>query len=161
MPISYINNNSLASGVPGKTNLPSGSILQVLNATDSNERPTTSTSFVTASNTLSITITPTLATSKFFISVSTVGYKNTDSFGAYTIYRNSTNLGNASNGMAIIQPGGYYPINMSITDSPATASAITYQVYYRMLGGSGNAYINAGPNSQPITGTITVMEIAA
>jgi hypothetical protein len=144
-----------------KTTLPTGSILQVLSSTDSTERATTSTSFVSNSNTLSVTITPTSSTSKFFISVSTTGYKNTDSFGAYTIYRNSTNLGNATNGMSQIQPGGYYPVSMCITDSPATASAITYQVYYKMLGGSGNAYINAGQSGQPTTGAITVMEIAA
>jgi hypothetical protein len=144
-----------------KAALPTGSILQVLSSTDSTERATTSTSFTANSNTLSVTITPTSSTSKFFISVSTTGYKNTDSFGAYTIYRNSTNLGNATNGMAQIQPSGYFPVAMSITDSPATASAITYQVYYKMIGGSGNAYLNAGQSGQPTTGGITVMEIAA
>jgi hypothetical protein len=137
-----------------------GAILQVLSATDSNERGTTSTSFTANSNLLTVTITPSSVSSRFYIAVTTTGYKNTDSFGAYTIYRNSTNLGNATNGMAQIQPGGYFPVAMCITDSPATTSAITYQVYYKMIGGSGNAYLNAGQSGQPTTGAITVMEIA-
>lgn len=139
---------------------PTGTILQVVSATDTTERPTTSTSFTANSNTLTVTLTPRSTTSKIFVSVTTVGYKNTDQNAAYTIYRNGTNLGNSFNGMSIIPNSNYFPVAMSITDSPGTTSPVTYQLYYKMYGGSGNAYINAGLSGAGGFGSITAMEIA-
>ena len=47
-----------------------GQVIQVVNATDSTERSTTSGSFVTASNTLSVSITPSSSSNKILILVS-------------------------------------------------------------------------------------------
>lgn len=138
-----------------------GSVLQVINATDLTERSTTSTSFVTASNTLSVTITPTSTSSKIFIVVTTTGYKNDNNNAVYTIYRDATNLGNSTNGMQVIPFGNYYPIAMSILDSPNTTSATTYQVYFRMTGGTGNAYLTAGLAGAGNFSSMTVFEIAS
>jgi hypothetical protein len=151
---------ALTGAAVTRAQLPAGSVLQSITATDLTERSTTSTSFVTASNTLSVTITPTSTASKIFIIVTTTGYKNNDSNGIYTIYRGATNLGNSTNGMQVITFNQYVPIAMSILDSPTTTSSTTYQVYFKMYGGSGNAYLTAGLASANNFSSMTVFEIA-
>ena len=47
-----------------------GQIIQVVTATDSTERTTTSTSYVAASNTLSVSLTPSSASNKVFVTCS-------------------------------------------------------------------------------------------
>ncbi len=123
----------LVGAVGGPT---AGQVIQVITATDSTERTTTSTSFVTASNTLSVTITPSSTSNKIFLIVN--GSLYSPDIGAYffgTIFRDSTDLGAASNkgllGMYDGGSDGYASLAMSILDSPNTTSATTYQVYIR------------------------------
>jgi hypothetical protein len=135
-----------------------GKILQAVSATDTTERNTTSTTFVTASNTLSVDITPVATSSKIFVIVSTSCYNGTASKAAYlTIYRDASNLGN-SNGFvrALNSAGGAggSGASASILDSPSTTSAITYQAYLRADSGS-TAYLNANSS-----GFITAFEVA-
>ena len=66
MSITKLNNLSVSA----LTALPSGlggKLLQAITATDSTTRNTTSASYVTASNTLSISITPSSVSSRIFI----------------------------------------------------------------------------------------------
>jgi len=114
-----------------------GKVLQVVTATDSTERSTTSTSFVTGSNTLSINITPSSTSSKIFVVVTTsIQNSGTSENSYFTIFRDSTNLGNASYGMSILAPNIYQNTSMSILDSPSSTSQLTYQLY--MKGTNGN-----------------------
>jgi hypothetical protein len=116
-----------------------GQVIQVVTATDSTERTTTSTSYVTASNTLSVTITPSSSSNKIFIIVSGCHYAS--SIGSsFTIYRGATNLGTAV-GMSYIPADNTGTGHMSYLDSPATTSATTYQVYFKNNSG-GIAYVN-------------------
>jgi hypothetical protein len=133
----------LASGVGGK-------VLQVITATDSTERSTTSTSFVTASNTLSISITPSSASNKVFVVVTFGVYGR----GYYTIYRDSTNLA-GNTGMAVNESDLLGSRSMSVLDSPSTTSATTYQVYLRQ--NNSQTYIN----TNSIKASITAFEIGA
>ena len=133
-----------------------GQVIQVLSATDSTQRSTTSTSFVTGSNTLSVSITPSSASNKIFIIVGAVGRVGYESY--YTIFRGATDLGSAS-GLSSIQgerdvASVTAGIGISFLDSPATTSATTYQVRFRG-GGIATAYLNYD-NSK---GSITLMEI--
>ena len=64
-----------------------GKVLQVVTATDSTARSTTSTSFVTASNTLSVDITPSATSSKIFITASFETGTSSGSRGFWTIYK--------------------------------------------------------------------------
>ena len=131
--------NSFA--VPG-----GGKVLQVVQATDSTVRTTTSTSFVTASNTLSVNIIPSSTSSKILIATSFSGSSNTTSQNAYyTIYRDATNLGNASNGIAKIGSGGGWinsHVSMIYLDSPSSTSSLTYQVYVKAE--TTTAYVGLG-----------------
>jgi len=141
------------------TKLGTGAVLQVVTATDSTERTTTSTSFVTASNTLSVAITPSSASNKVLILVSTsTGNTNSAEHTYSTIYRGATNLGTGQ-GMNTTYHDAtsqiYVPNHMSYLDSPNTTSSTTYQFYFRVSGGTGKM------NSSGTQGSITVMEIAA
>ena len=137
--------------------LPAGSVLQVVTATDAGVRSTTSTTFVTASNTLSVSITPRSSSSKVFVTVSSsVDISATNTYFVFTIFRGATNLG-SNQGLNLVRvsaTSNTYPIAMSYLDSPNTTSATTYQVYLKTDGGT--AYLNTGA----CVGTITAMEIA-
>jgi len=141
----------LASGVGGK-------VLQVVTATDSTARSTTSTSFVTASNTLSVSITPSSASNKIFIITSFSGSNNTGGYDSvFTIYRGATNIGDATDGFCKIQNGtgdSIMPISMTFLDSPSSTSSLTYQVYGKSYS-TGTTWIGRGE-----TGSITAIEIA-
>ena len=139
-----------------------GKILQVITATDSTARSSTSSSFVTGSNTLSVTITPSATSSKILVlytgAVQNVGATNATSH--FTIYRGATNLGGGSNsalGSAYINANNLV-LNMSIgyLDSPSTTSATTYQVYFKN-DNSTTVYLNA----QGTLSSITAFEIGA
>ncbi len=135
-----------------------GKVLQVVNATDSTQRTTSSSSFVTASNTLSVSITPSSVSNKVFIMCdSSYGQTGTGEQGIATIYRDSTNLGPSTGLMNSVSSSGNIqtPGSMSFLDSPNTINSITYQAYFR-TGGGGSLQINKNGTQ----GTITVFEIA-
>jgi hypothetical protein len=137
-----------------------GKVLQVVTATDETTRTTSSTSYVTASNTLSVTITPSSASSKVFITMSTTMYAPADTWVGYiTIYRGATNL--STNQFVFANGSSTYQIEgcaISVLDSPNTTSATTYQVYIRVQ--SGSPY-GMGINQGNSKGTITAFEIGA
>jgi hypothetical protein len=135
-----------------------GQVIQVVTATDSTQRSTTSTSFVTGSNTLSVSITPASTSNKIFIichsaiSIAGAGYVWNG-----TIYRDSTNLGDATYGLGRFQMGSTgdrgSQMMFSYLDSPSSTSAITYQLYFKADGSTN--YVNyAGTR-----GSITAFEI--
>jgi hypothetical protein len=131
-----------------------GQVIQVVSSSDSTQRSTTSTSFVTGSSTLTLSITPSSASNKIFVICSTYIQPQGSGYDTYiTLYRNSTNLGTA-NGMGNIYDSGTRT-NGTLTfyDSPATTSATTYE--FRMKVSAGTSYINANNT----TGTITAFEI--
>lgn len=144
----------LASGVGGK-------VLQAIGASNTVQRSTTSTSWVDASNTLTVAITPAATSSKFFITVSGSHSNGNTSGQAWmaTVFRDSTNLGHADYGLS-----GYLVINSSpanrnfafnYLDSPNASSQITYQVKFMVDSGTGTLSQNSS------TSHITVMEIGA
>jgi len=140
------------TALPGA--IATGKVLQVVTATDNTQRSTTSTSFVTASNTLSVDITPSATSSKIFVITQfTSGASADDQLGYFTINRDSTNLGDSTNGIvrfaSYIGADNYSPIAMSILDSPSSTSALTYQVYMKVS--AGTSYINYGAGKVSIT----------
>jgi hypothetical protein len=145
-----ISAGDLASGVRGK-------VLQVVSATDATGRTTTSTSYVTASNTLSVTITPSSSSNKIFIILSTTG-QGIGEIGYYTIFKNGVNLV-GGNGLATTYDGAtgsYDAICFNYLDSPSTTSATTYQLYFKSNNASNIVHINRIGH----TASITVFEIA-
>ena len=134
-----------------------GQVIQVLSATDDTARSTSGTSFVTASNTLSVTITPSSASNKILILVSTGIFMASDYEGYLTIYRGSTNIGPA-NGFALTRDGAVGAMcnaGVNYLDSPNTTSATTYQVRFRTVADGPTMTINRSSTR----GSITCMEI--
>ena len=134
-------------------------ILQVVNFSTTTTFATTSTTFVSAG--LSATITPFATTSKILILVSYSAFNSSLNSGSEnTLYRNSTNLGNATYGMQIsysnVGSNNFaYGVGIQYLDSPATTSATTYGIYIRGDGGQSNSAM--GYNAP---GTITLLEIS-
>lgn len=151
-----------------------GTVLQVKTAVDTSLRTTTSQTFVVASNTAQVSITPLSATSKFIITCCGVASCNDGNDGWFTsIFRDSTNLGDSTTGLAHgISVAGvqihYHPFSMTVLDSPATASAITYGLQFRSLNQDSDAslttrigqHLIGTATANPVPTHITVMEIA-
>ena len=155
------NNNTISAITALPAAITTGKVLQVITATDQTDRTTTSTSFVTASNTLSVAITPSATSSKMYIQLNSTCHINTTNYARYyTIYRDSTNLGNGDQGMtALYAENNADPVvalNMGFLDSPNTTSQITYQPYFR-TGSSGQA---AWLTWDQTKSSMTVFEIA-
>jgi hypothetical protein len=140
-----------------KASLPTGSVLQVVQATTTTPTSTTSTSFVTTS--LAASITPTSSSSKILVFANgTVNGNSTGVQPVFTIYRGATNLGESTRGFGQIYNAGA-ALNamgpMQYLDSPATTSSTTYTVYMKVNTGTGVWGHDSG------TQVMTLMEIAA
>jgi hypothetical protein len=178
MPVSQINSNSLASGVPARSNMPAGSVLQVVQAIKTDTFSLTG-DFTTVTG-LSISITPQSASSKILIIAniqidSTVGYYT----NPWRLARNSSPIfvgdaagnrrsttGNSTSQISSGPSQGTHQAAMYL-DSPATTSAITYAVQVASYTNSaGVTYINRGSDDTDnishsrSASSIIVMEIA-
>ena len=169
------------AGVPSSA-MPAGSVLQVVQAVKTDLQSISSSAYVDVSG-LSVSITPSSATSKILVSVTTTYASShaTETYAAFKCLRDSTAIGistagtganrNASFGGSTNTPSGYNPYSMNAVsweylDSPATTSATIYKV--QACGSSGYPIViinrtGASGNTDYVTGvtsTITVKEIA-
>ena len=139
--------------------MPSGSTIQVKQFTITNSD---NGGFLLQSSSSSFTATPLLlaitarfSSSKILINVNTSSYCGGNGHTAYTIYRDSTNLGGSTYGVADFTGShNWRPFSMMFLDSPSTTSSVTYRVYGRTtnntlyMGGDGDVH-----------NTITLMEV--
>jgi len=134
-----------------------GKVLQLVSGVDGTTRSTTSTSFVTASNTCTCAITPSATSSKILLMFNSDIYAPTDD-QAITIYRDSTNLGHASYGFDYAHSVASIRMSTIIhLDSPSTTSEVTYQIYIKKVSGSGS--ITIGNNTD--ISSLQAIEIGA
>jgi hypothetical protein len=159
MAISTIGQNGLQqSQILTAAQMPTGSTLQVVSATNGTPTQSTSTSFVQTN--LTASITPKFSNSRIMVLVSTsVYFSSTSAYAFYSVYRNNTtNLG-SSYGLAQMScpalPNVDLQLNIMTIDSPATTSSTSYTLWVR-AGGSGNTITNDNLS----TNTIILMEIA-
>jgi len=115
-----------------------GNVIQVVQGTvKDTASSTTSTSFVSAS--LTASITPTASSSKILVMVNGVAYASSTNESKITVYRNATtNLGNSDSGFQKATSGNTSPISFQYLDSPATTSSTSYDVFFRA--NAGTAY---------------------
>jgi hypothetical protein len=147
-----------------KSTLPTGSVLQVVNALYSTEFTTASISFVTTN--LTATITPTSSTSKILIvyALGDVGCVAPTDGAAFALYKNGSAVGQplysrvnyndtsaSETQMITAVSGSYY-------DSPSSTSALTYAIYVRNNASGG---VTTKVFRDGTQGSITLMEIAA
>ena len=160
---SSVPSTALQSGVPSRSQLPAGTVLQVVNAQDTT-RVLSSTQTPAATN-IAATITPTSATSKILV----LGNVSVGKDGANTnillfLYRNGSQIlsWDRISGFTGSTGATYCMSGVNYLDSPASTSSQTYTVYFGNGTGTGTTYINdIGYGSTPTTSTITLMEIAA
>ena len=149
------------TGVPA-CGMPTGSVIQTVSTTVNNEFSTSSASMQATYTTA--TITPTSATSKILVTVSSgLFWCNGSGGGAATIYRNGTNIHPSSNYFVRTYPTNSTNIRLQTTgpisylDSPASTSALTYTVYIASIWGGTMQWGSSGNDCA----TITLLEIKA
>ena len=134
-----------AANAPEWVNAPSGVVKNVVYAHDNSARNTTSSTPVTASNTLGVTITPTSTSSKIYVCFNFTGGNTLASHRQYYhIFRDSSDLGIISS-HEMGGGGGVFkenPTTVATFDLPGSTSAITYTI--RIATQGGNAYIGGG-----------------
>ena len=169
--------NQITAGAIEKADLPTGSVLQVVSTVKSDTFTTTSGSYVDVTG-LSVSITPTSATSKILVLIQINGSQEVGAGRtSLKLLRGSTviDAGDVA-GSRTPALGGFSsidstvpsaPVSGNFLDSPATTSSTTYKIQVAMAAGSGTAYINRtqsdadNANQIRMASTITVMEIAA
>ena len=143
-----------------------GKVLQVVRATDSTNRATTSTTFVDAS--LSVTITPTADTSNILL-IHSCGITVGNSSSGYTFGQQQiTDSGNTqvsgaksttgTRNYTTSSPSFFASVVLMGWASPATTSATTYKV--RFMGSTLGTISNTLENAN-ITGQLFAIEVAA
>jgi hypothetical protein len=156
-----ISTSSTGQSIP-KAALPTGSVLQVVNAVYSTITTSSSQTFIDTG--LTATITPTSATSKILVLIShPTNSKNTGSAAndlGLQLVRNSTSISifGISLGYNNSNTPAYFSASHTHLDSPATTSATTYKTQFKnhdFNGASATVQADSTPS------TITLMEIAA
>jgi hypothetical protein len=139
-----------STGISAVQALPAGSVIQVVNYTITAQQSTSSSSATATA--LSVNITPSSASNKIYVSISSaVGDSASGRSAFYYIYRNSTSLLQYEQFFNTI---AYYPMTLTYLDSPATTSSTTYTLYFR-TDGAGTVYVSNGNTLS----SITLMEI--
>jgi len=136
-------------------------ILQVVQTAHSTEFSTTSTSLVDVTG-LSVTITPTSATSKVLVMVNASGEKSDSEYLVMSVFRggaaSGTNLGNGLLGFGALKTSAQIRgfLSYCYLDSPATTSATTYNVAARINSGTAGYVMRSDAKN-----TITALEVSA
>ena len=145
------------SGMTG-VSMPTGSVLQVVNATYSTEIDFTTTSYVDTG--LTATITPSSSSSKILILVSQCGIRKpaANSYLTLRLMRGSTlvtqiSITSGYNNSSTIASTSESTCSL---DSPNTTSAVIYKTEGNRSGASGTINMNVND----VTSTMTLMEIA-
>jgi hypothetical protein len=156
MPVSFIQNASLASGVPSAAKLPAGSVIQVVQGILSSNYSTNSTSFNAIG--ANATITPTSSSNRILLLASVGVGVSASNYVDLTIFRDSTNLAGSFGFITTYSSAVTLSAcqNFNYVDSPATTSAITYSIRMRTQTGVGYGVVNGSGQLC----TIIAMEIA-
>jgi hypothetical protein len=159
----------LVAGALPSTVIGAGAVLQVVQGIFTSTFSSTSATYVATG--ITATITPSSATSKILIFVSTTaGISTTSDSYYFSIFKDSTNLSYATGYTVPAMARQYqatstasdgFQMNLSYLDSPATTSATTYTLRIRNDGSSSTMYIGRIVSStDPHGGVIQLMEIS-
>ena len=162
-----------------RSQLPTGSVLQVVSTPKTDTFTTTSTTDVAITG-LSATITPTSSTSKILVlvNIGSSGTTSGDWAVFLSLYRSASlitgSVGDTASSRKVCtsasrnsSTGRFQSSSIMYYDSPASTSSLTYACYVSMESGGGSACINrSGSDADAASfprsiSTITLMEIAA
>jgi hypothetical protein len=139
-----------------KLSIAGGKVLQIVRATDNTNRSTTSTSFVDAS--ISVTITPQKSDSAILLIWTAVFSSNNLSTAFLQISDNSNNAVSGAESGPFVSVGAGFAGHISLVgySSPATTSATTYKGRFRNAEGDTVTIDNGGK-----TGQMYAIEVSA
>ena len=143
--------------------LPAGTVLQVVNALSTTRVANTTSTYVDAG--VTATITPKFSTSKILVMVTLQGLikEVTNTTINLKLQRNGSDLSLYTNGIigytnsTAVQGGGGNAFNYY--DSPATTSATTYKIQIASSNNTSSVSVNDALSSS--ASTITLFEVAA
>ena len=150
--------------------LPSGTVLQTKSISHTDEYDITSTTGEDIG--LSISITPTSATSEFILTGSIAMGGSNASFAGIKLFRDSTEIGSGSGktysaykiwypvAESNLDGRSVGPVSINFLDDPDTASSITYKVQAWVSSGTGGINHRTGVDDTNLSSQFTVMEIA-
>jgi len=154
---------SLPSGTGTLLTAEGGKVLQVVRATDTTNRSTTSTSFVDVTG-MSVTITPQKSTSAIIILVSAVGSSSggsTSSLTNFQITDSSNNTISGAQGMLLGAVNNTMNNQVCVSligyATPAALSAVTYKVRFRSESTGSTSSMRNAEN----TGQLYAIEVSA
>ena len=134
--------------------MPTGSVLQVVNVSITADASTTNSSYVDSG--ISATITPTSTSSKILMVTSFIVGGSSGASGYYQVKKNNSSVIWTSGRHYMSGDASVSPFTILLLDSPSTTSATTYNFWYKS--GSGTIYYHTyGSGSD---GNIILMEIA-
>ena len=142
-----------------RSNLPAGTVLQVVNATYSTTVSSTTDTYIDTG--LTATITPTSASSKILVLVSINDIeKNNNTYAGFKLLRNATEIMVFANEASYTNTTAVNSTSVSCNylDSPTSTSATTYKVQFRSVANISLIYVQTGAKA---SSNITLMEIAA
>ena len=146
-----------------RTELPTGSVIQIQTGGSVGWTNTTSTSMVDA---LTCSITPTATTSKIFVMINVNGgtVAGVTQYGKFELYRDSTLIRRITDIYGYAINHNNYNTDMSsnyLDDGVSTTSAVTYKVKFATSNSSNYVgFNNYGTGNNRTSSTITLMEIA-
>ncbi len=146
------------------TGISGGKVLQVVSTTSTTVVSTTSTSYVDVTD-LTLSITPSSATSKILV-IASVNYSSssTSDNALFRLMRDAVSIGNGASGICfggrMGTTAGVQTGSINHLDSPATTSATTYKFQFKS--GANTARVNErGDTGFDYSSHITLMEIGA
>mgnify|MGYP003142664830 CR=1 FL=1 len=152
---------------------PTGSVLQVVQATDTTDLTYSTTNTWADLGNLSQAITPKFSTSKILVScqIGCIDHAANSYLVAFKYVRGSTTIGGAfdsgtggSTGIRGRATGDvnavYNCVLPQFLDSPSTTSATTYKVQYNNYNGGNFYYLRDAGTNESYIATLTLMEIA-
>ena len=156
------NNNTLSAITALPAAISTGKILQVVSTQveTSSVATSTSTTYVEPDTNYRVSITPSSASSKILVMASFPGEVDSSNESYYTIFRDSTDIGDAG-GQGMFRNYGHdsHPnavgVNLRIVDTPNTTSAITYSMKMKVGNSAATVYFNTGN----VSSNILAMEI--
>jgi hypothetical protein len=155
-----------ATGLQWAAPAPGGKVLQVVSGTLTASTSTNSTSY--SDTGLSVSITPSAATSKILIFLNApgaaayAGTNQTDARGLFRLVRTSTTINAGTIGIynqATASSQNHTPPYFAYVDSPNTTSATTYKITYKSISASIDFYIQGLVTDS--VASLILMEIGA
>ena len=152
--LTALNGSNIASGTIASARLPAlGKVLQVVASSNNTSNATTSTSEVDTANT--VTITPTLATSKVLLywSHPSMYTQSTDKIKMY-LYMGGVSQGTLGDRIGE-QNSGHSSMSGMRLFSPNSTSAVVFKTTYKRMAGGGTIFSNIYTGNQ----TMVAIEI--